>query len=62
MAAKKSFKEILEDYQIKIMKQSLKEAELKSEKAQVELETAKMQQRHLQQLIMKELPKGETLQ
>lgn len=62
MPTKKSLKEILEDYQIKIMKQSLKESELKSEKAQVELETAKMQQRHIQQLIMNELPKGETLQ
>lgn len=54
MAQKNSIKEILEKTQEKIAEYQIAEAKAKKEKAEVELETAKMQQAAIAEVIEEE--------
>ena len=57
-----SLRKKLESFQQKIMEHNLAEAELKAEKARVELETAKLTQQHVQNLLLSNSGQGGVLQ
>lgn len=52
--AQPSIKKQLEELQLKISEYAVEEAKLKKEKAEVELETARLQQAYLRQMIERE--------
>ena len=59
---KTTFSKTLENLQVKISEYALEEAKAKAEKAQVELETAKMQQEYMQKLYLTNVSNGGVFQ
>lgn len=56
--SKISFAKTIESLQIKVSEYALEEAKAKAEKAQIELETAKMQREYVQKALLANAPTG----